>query len=67
MVGANIPARLAGIMTIAMLASCILFMAGAKGNEDSSTHALLDHQAGSHSLALLASVTLTTVWEEWGI
>lgn len=61
------PALLAGIMTSALLASCILFAAG--------QNAISSHQLALYwivklaaiFLALLASVTLTTVWEEWAI
>jgi hypothetical protein len=61
------PAALAGIMTSAMLASCILFMAGQGAMR---THQLMLYwivKLGAIFLALLASVTLTTVWEEWVI
>ena len=59
------PAGLAGMMTSALLASCILFMVG--------QGAIRSHQLTLYwiikliaiFLALLASVTLTTVWEEW--
>ncbi len=58
---------LAGIMTSALLASCILFMAGRGAIR---THQLMLYwiiKLGAIFLALLASVTLTTVWEEWVI
>ncbi len=59
------PAGLAGMMTSDLLASCILFMVG--------QGAIRSHQLTLYwiikliaiFLALLASVTLTTVWEEW--
>ncbi len=59
------PAGLAGMMTSALLASCILFMVG--------QGAIRSHQLTLYwivkliaiFLALLASVTLTTAWEEW--
>src|SRR5208282_4527438 len=59
------PAGIAGMMTSALLASCILFMVG--------QGAIRSHQLTLYwiikliaiFLALLASVTLTTVWEEW--
>jgi hypothetical protein len=58
-------AGIAGIMTSALLASCILFMVG--------QGAIRTHQLALYwiikvvaiFLALLASVTLTTIWEEW--
>jgi hypothetical protein len=58
---------LAAIMTVALLASCILFGV--------SQGAITAHQMALYwtikvvaiFLALLASVTLTTVWEEWVI
>jgi len=58
---------LAGIMTIALLISCILFMAG---QGVIGRHELLLYwltKVGAIFLALFASVTLTTVWEEWVI
>lgn len=61
------PAGLAGIMTGALLASCILFMAGQGAIR---THQLMLYwiiKLIAIFLALLASVTLTTVWEEWVI
>jgi len=61
------PASLAGIMTAALLISCILFMAGQGAIK---THQLMLYwtiKLGVIFLALLASVTLTTVWEEWVI
>ncbi len=61
------PSGLAGLMTSAMLMSCILFMA-AQGAI--TTHQLMLYwttKVVATFLALLASVTLTTVWEEWVI
>ncbi len=61
------PAALAGIMTTALLASCILFMVGQVAIE---IHQLIVYwviKLVAIFLALLASVTLTTVWEEWVI
>ena len=61
------PAALAGIMTCALLASCILFMAGRGALE---THELVLYwiiKLAAIFLALFASMTLTTVWEEWVI
>src|SRR2546429_522088 len=61
------PAALAGIMTCALLASCILFMAGRGALE---THELVLYwiiNLAAIFLALFASMTLTTVWEEWVI
>ncbi len=61
------PAGLALIMTSALLVSCILFMAGRVAIE---THELIIYwviKLVAIFLALLASVTLTTVWEEWVI
>jgi len=65
MVDANIPVGLAGMMTRALLASCILFMVG--------QGAIRSHQLALYwiwiikliaiFLVLLASVTLTTVWK----
>src|SRR5208282_2806852 len=65
--GRTHPANLAIIMTGAMLASCVLFMAGQGAIR---THQLMLYWITKQVaifLALLASVTLTTVWEEWVI
>lgn len=59
------PVALATMMTILLLASCVLFA--------SSQEAVHPHQLALYwsikltaiAFALLASVTLTTVWEEW--
>jgi hypothetical protein len=54
-------------MTGAMLASCILFMVGQGVLE---THHLALYwiiKLAAILVALLASITLTTVWEEWVI
>jgi hypothetical protein len=59
------PVVLAAMMTILLLASCVLFA--------SSQGAIRTHQLALYwiikftaiAFALLASVTLTTVWEEW--
>jgi hypothetical protein len=59
------PVVLATVMTILLLASCVLFA--------SSQEAIRTHQLALYwiikftaiAFALLASVTLTTVWEEW--
>ena len=70
------PANLAGAMTGALLTSCILF---ALGRGVMYTHQNLQHfpthqlafywilKLAAIFLALLASITLTTVWEEWVI
>jgi hypothetical protein len=61
------PANIAIIMTGTLLASCILFMAG---RDAIRTHQLMLYwtiKLVAIFLALLASVTLTTVWEEWVI
>jgi hypothetical protein len=61
------PAALAGVMTGAMVASCILFMAGRGALE---THQRVFYwiiKLVAIFLALVASMTLTTVWEEWAI
>lgn len=61
------PFFLAGILTTALLASCILF---GLGQGAISTHQLALYwtmKLVAIFLALSASVTLTTVWEEWAI
>jgi hypothetical protein len=61
------PAALAGAMTGAMVASCILFMAG-RGALEAHQHAFYwIIKLFAIFLALVASMTLTTVWEEWAI
>jgi len=60
-----VPGLLAFIMTLAMLASCVLF---GIGQVAISTHQLALYwviKVAAIFLALAASVTLTTVWEEW--
>lgn len=61
------PLTLAGAMTTALLLSCILFAAG---QEAIQTRRLLLYwfiKLAAIFLALVASVTLTTIWEEWAI
>ena len=61
------PIGLGAIMTGALLTSCVLFIGG---QENIRTHQLLAYwitKLAAIFLALLASVTLTTVWEEWVI
>jgi len=54
-------------MTGAMVASCILFMAG-RGALETHQHVLYwIIKLAAIFLALLASMTLTSVWEEWAI
>jgi hypothetical protein len=61
------PAVLAALMTGAMVASCIFFMAG-QGALEAHQHALYwIIKLTAIFLALLPSVTMTTVWEEWAI
>jgi hypothetical protein len=61
------PAALAGLMTGAMVVSCILFMAG-RGALETHQHVFYwIIKLVAIFLALLASMTLTTVWEEWTI
>lgn len=61
------PGALAAAMTGAMVASCILFMAG-RGALEAHQHALYwTIKLAAIFLALFASITLSTVWEEWVI
>jgi hypothetical protein len=58
---------LAGIMTAALLASCILFMVG---QDAINAHQLAFYwvvKVVAIFLALFASVGLATIWEEWAI
>jgi len=65
--GRTSPAILAGIMTTALLASCILFGAGRGALETRQLLLYWIVKLAAILLALFASVTLTTVWEEWVI
>jgi hypothetical protein len=61
------PVTLAGVMTGGLVVSCILFMAG-RGALETHQHVLYwTIKLAAISLALFASITLTTVWEEWVI
>jgi len=61
------PVALAALMTGAMVASCIFFMAG-QGALQTHQHALYwTIKVAAIFLALFPSVTMTTVWEEWVI
>jgi len=61
------PAALATIMTCALLASCILFIAGRGALEAHQLVAYWIIKLAAILLALFASMVLTTVWEEWVI
>jgi hypothetical protein len=58
-------AGVAGIMTSALLASCILFMVGQEAIRTRQLALYWIIKVVAIFLALLASVTLTTIWEEW--
>jgi len=61
------PAALAAGMTGAMIVSCILFMVG-QGVLETHHHALYwTFKLAAILTALLASITLTAIWEEWVI
>jgi hypothetical protein len=61
------PMGIAAIMTTALVASCILFLAGRGAIETHQLALYWTIKLVAIFLALLASVTLTTVWEEWVI
>lgn len=61
------PTVLAGIMTGALLGSCILFMVGRGALESHELVLYWIIKLVAIFLALLASMTLTAVWEEWVI
>jgi hypothetical protein len=61
------PAALAGVMTGAMVVSCILFMAGRGALESHQQAFYWIMKLMAIFLALVASMTLTIVWEEWAI
>jgi hypothetical protein len=61
------PATFAGVMTCALLTGCILFMAGRGAFETYQFVLYWIIKLAAIFLALLASMTLTTVWEEWVI
>jgi len=58
---------LAVVLTVSFLVSCILFMAGRGALEIRQLVLYWIIKLGAIFLALLASMTLTTVWEEWVI
>jgi hypothetical protein len=61
------PGILAGLMSLALVASCILFMAG-QGELETHRRALYWLvKLAAIFLALLASMALTSIWEEWVI
>jgi hypothetical protein len=59
------PGGAAAVMTIALLTSCILFMVGRGAIETRQLVLYWIIKISAIFLALFASVTLTTVWEEW--
>jgi heme/copper-type cytochrome/quinol oxidase subunit 3 len=61
------PATLAGIMSGAMVASSILFIAGQGALETRQQALYWIIKLAAIALALFPSITLTTVWEEWVI
>jgi hypothetical protein len=61
------PVFLAGILTTALLASCILFALGQGAISTRQLALYWTMKLVAIFLALSASVTLTTVWEEWAI
>src|SRR5689334_110929 len=65
--GLRSPAILAGIMSTAFLASCILFTVGRDALETHHRALYWIVKFVAIFLALLTSVALTTVWEEWVI
>lgn len=60
-------AGVATLMTVALLASCILFTSGQVAITSHHLFLYWIIKMGAIFLALLASVTLTTIWEEWVI
>jgi len=58
-------AALAAMMTSALLASCILFMVGQGAIRSHQLTLYWIIKVVAIFLALVASITLTTVWEEW--
>lgn len=61
------PLALAGVMTGALLVSCMLFAAGQEAIQARHLQRYWLIKLAAIFLALLASVTLTTIWEEWAI
>jgi len=61
------PSGVAGIMTAALVASCILFAEGRTAVDANRLAVYWIIKVCAIFLALLASVTLTTIWEEWAI
>ena len=61
------PVAIAAALTFTLLASCILFIAGQSAIESHQFVWYWMIKVAAIFLALLASVTLTTIWEEWVI
>jgi len=61
------PLGVAGFMTVALFASCILFVVSRGAIESHQLARYWTVKVIAIFLALFASVTLTTIWEEWAI
>jgi hypothetical protein len=61
------PASIAALMTAALVASCFLFMIGQGFIVQDRLVLYWAIKLAAVYLALIASITLTTVWEEWAI
>ena len=61
------PSAVAALMTAALVASCLLFMAGQGALMADRLAFYWVIKLTAVYLALVASITLTAVWEEWAI
>jgi len=61
------PFAVAATMTLSLLASCILFMVGREAVQIHRLALYWTVKLLAIALALFASVTLTSIWEEWAI
>ena len=66
-IGRQSPFKIAAAMTCAFVLSCILFIAGSISLEVRHLALYWIFKFAAIFFALLASVTLTTIWEEWVI
>jgi len=61
------PLAVAGLMTVALFVSCILFVASRGAIESHQLARYWTIKVTAIFLALFTSIALTTIWEEWSI
>jgi hypothetical protein len=59
--------EIAGLMTATMIVSCVLFLVGQGAIEAHQLASFWILKLSAIFFAVLASLTLTTIWEEWAI